>query len=103
MYSLSTSFCTVPESLRTSIPCRRATATYNASRNDAVALIVIEVEIAVRSMPSNRRCMSSMESIATPTLPTSPTANGLSESSPICVGRSNATDRPVVPLASRYL
>ena len=76
MYSLSTSFCTVPESLRMSAPCRRATATYSASRIDAVALIVIEVEILVSSMPSNRRSMSSMESIATPTLPTSPAASG---------------------------
>jgi len=36
----------------------------------------IEVEIFVRSMPSNRRCMSSIESMATPTLPTSPAASG---------------------------
>ena len=55
-----------------SAPCRWATATYSASRIDAVALMVIEVEIFVRSMPSNRRSMSSTESIATPTLPTSP-------------------------------
>ena len=34
--------------------------------------MVIEVEILVSSMPSKRRCMSSMESMATPTLPTSP-------------------------------
>ena len=39
--------------------------------------MVIDVEIAVRSMPSNSRCMSSMESMATPTLPTSPMASGL--------------------------
>ena len=103
MYSFSTSFCTVPESLRMSAPCRRATATYSASRIDAVALMVIDVEIFVRSMPSNSRCMSSMESIATPTLPTSPAASGWSESMPICVGKSNATERPVVPFASKYL
>ena len=59
MYSLSTSFCTVPESLRMSAPCRFATATYSASRIDAVELMVIEVEIFVRSMPENRRSMSS--------------------------------------------
>ncbi len=76
MYSLSTSFCTVPDSLRMSPPCRRATATYKASRIDAVALIVIDVEISVNSMPSNKRCMSSIESIATPTLPSSPAASG---------------------------
>lgn len=43
--------------------------------------------------------MSSIESIATPTLPTSPEAIGASESWPIWVGRSKATERPVVPLA----
>ena len=35
--------------------------------------------------------------MATPTLPTSPRARGWSESRPICVGRSNATERPVCP------
>ena len=45
--------------------------------------------------------MSSTLSIATPALPTSPRARGESESSPICVGRSNATDSPVCPAASR--
>ena len=68
-----------------------------------MALMVIEVEIFSRSMPSNSRIMSSMESMATPTLPTSPSAMGLSESMPIWVGRSKATLRPVVPLLSRYL
>ncbi len=103
MYSFSTSFCTVPESFATSAPCRFATATYNASRIDAVALIVIEVEILVRSMPSNSRCMSSMESIATPTLPTSPAASGWSESKPIWVGRSNATDKSGGPVGEQIL
>src|SRR5580692_10327583 len=54
--------------------------------------MVIEVEILVSSMPSKRRCISSMESMATPTFPTSPTASGWSESRPICVGRSKATE-----------
>src|SRR4051794_28704772 len=44
--------------------------------------------------------MSSMELIATPTLPTSPSARAWSESYPICVGRSKAHDRPVEPAAS---
>ena len=47
--------------------------------------------------------MSSRESIATPTRPTSPTAIDASESYPIWVGRSKATDRPVCPCSSRYL
>ena len=41
--------------------------------------------------------MSSIESMATPTRPTSPRARGLSESWPICVGRSKATESPVWP------
>jgi hypothetical protein len=59
-----------------SAPFLRATATYNASRMEAVALMVIDVEILVRSIPSKRRSMSSTESMATPTLPTSPWAKG---------------------------
>src|ERR1700681_3014008 len=47
--------------------------------------------------------MSSTLSIATPALPTSPRARGESESRPICVGRSNATERPVCPASSRSL
>ncbi len=46
----------------------------------AVALIVIEVETTPRSMPSSRISMSSIESIGTPTRPTSPSAIGSSES-----------------------
>ena len=45
--------------------------------------------------------MSSMVSIATPTLPTSPLASGWSESYPICVGRSKAIDSPVCPRSRR--
>ena len=47
--------------------------------------------------------MSAIESIATPTLPTSPSARPASESYPICVGRSNAHDKPVWPASSRNL
>src|SRR6266571_3060055 len=61
--------------------------------------MVIEVETFPRSMPWKSRSMSSTVSIATPTRPTSPRARGLSESWPICVGRSNAVERPVCPEA----
>src|SRR5947207_1243383 len=44
--------------------------------------------------------MSANVSIATPTLPTSPAARGSSESIPICVGRSSATEKPVSPASS---
>ena len=67
----------------------------------AVELIVIDVETSPSGMPSRRTAMSPIESIATPTLPTSPRARGWSESRPICVGRSNATERPVCPDLSR--
>ena len=103
MYSFKISFCTVPLSLRTSAPVRRATAMYSASRMAALALMVIDVEIFSRLIPAKSRSMSSIESIATPTFPTSPTAMAWSESMPICVGKSNATESPVVPWASRYL
>ncbi len=61
--------------------------------------MVIEVETWSSGMPSSSVRMSSIESMATPTLPTSPCATGASESYPIWVGRSKATDRPVVPAA----
>jgi hypothetical protein len=43
-------------------------------------LIVIDVDTSSSGMPSNSVRMSSIESIATPTLPTSPAATGSSES-----------------------
>ena len=64
-------------------------------------LMVIDVETFSSGMLSKRVSMSSMESMATPTLPTSPRASGLSESMPICVGRSKATERPLWPLLKR--
>ena len=62
--------------------------------------MVIDVETRSSGMPSNSMRMSSIESIATPTLPTSPWAAGWSESYPIWVGRSKATDSPVWPASS---
>jgi hypothetical protein len=46
----------------------------------AVALMVIDVETRSSGMPSNNVAMSSSESMATPTRPTSPAASGWSES-----------------------
>jgi hypothetical protein len=65
-------------------------------------LIVIDVDTSSSGMPSSSSRMSSIESMATPTLPTSPCASTASESMPICVGRSNATDRPIVPALSNW-
>ena len=68
----------------------------------AVALIVIDVDTRSSGISSNNWAMSSMESMATPTRPTSPVARVWSESWPICVGRSNATLSPLTPWSSRY-
>ena len=103
MYSFRMSFWIVPLTLSKPTFCFRATARYKHNSVEAVEFIVIDVETCPSGMPSNNVIMSSRLSIATPTLPTSPAANGSSLSSPICVGRSNATLKPVVPCESRYL
>ena len=97
MYSLRMSFWIVPVSADAGTPCSSATSWYSRSSRAAGALIVIEVETSPSGIPRSRIRMSSTESMATPTLPTSPWASGASESYPIWVGRSKATDRPVVP------
>jgi hypothetical protein len=66
----------VPESVDGSIPRSSATSSYSRSRIGAVALIVIDVETRSSGISARRRCMSSIESIATPVLPTSPSASG---------------------------
>ncbi len=64
--------------------------------------MVIEVETLSSGIPSKSSRMSSMESMATPTLPTSPWAIDSSESYPIWVGRSKATESPIVPARSSW-
>jgi len=71
-YSLRMSFWIVPERSPIDTRWRLATATYIARRMIAVALIVIDVETRSSGIPSKSVAMSSMESIATPTRPTSP-------------------------------
>ncbi len=80
MYSLSTSFWTVPVNWPPRMPRSAATSWYSRSSTDAGALIVIDVDTLSRGRPWNSVRMSSIESIATPTLPTSPCATGSSES-----------------------
>ena len=103
MYSLRMSFWIVPESALRGMPRSSATAIVSASSVAAVALMVIDTDTSPSGMPSIRTCMSSIDEIATPVRPTSPRASGWSESRPICVGRSKATDSPVCPDASRNL
>ena len=82
------------------MPRSSATTTYIASSVAAVALMVMLVETRSSGSSSSSACMSSTESMATPTRPTSPSARGESESMPICVGRSKATESPVWPFSS---
>ena len=53
---------------------------YPASTGSTAPFIVIDTETLSSGMPSNRIFMSSIVSIATPALPTSPTTRGWSES-----------------------
>ena len=80
MYSLRMSACSVPPSFARGIPLFSAVTMYCASAIAAGPLIVIEVVIWPRSIPSNSVSMSRTLSIATPHLPTSPSDFGLSES-----------------------
>ena len=97
------SFWSVPSRTARGTRWVSATAMYIANSTAAGELIVIEVETLSSGIPSNKLSMSSTVSMATPSRPTSPIASGSSESRPISVGRSNATESPVVPWASRYL
>ena len=103
MYSLKMSVCSVPSSLDRSAPWRSAATRYMQKTGTAGPLIVIEVVVPARSMPSNSTSMSAAESMATPQCPTSPSERGSSESRPISVGMSKATDRPAPPAASSIL
>ena len=77
-----------------STPVFSPTTTYIAITTGAGPLIVIDVDTAPRSMPANNSSMSANVSTATPARPTSPNAQDESESQPINVGMSNATDNP---------
>ena len=80
MYSLRRSFWIVPLIADAGTPCSSATSSYSSSRIAAVELIVIDVVTWSSGMSASSVRMSSIESIATPTLPTSPSARGWSES-----------------------
>jgi hypothetical protein len=58
-YSFTMSFWVVPESAEAATSCRSATATYRANSHAAVALIVMEVFMRSRGIPSKSVCMSS--------------------------------------------
>ena len=100
MNSFRMSFWIVPESCCQSAPCRSATTRYIAKIIGAGELIVIDVVMSARLMPSNRRSMSASDTMLTPHFPTSPSDSSWSGSRPMSVGRSNATLRPVPPAFS---
>ncbi len=103
MYSLKMSVCSVPLSLPRSAPWRSAAARYMQNTGTAGPLIVIDVVMSASGIPANRMSMSAAESMATPQCPTSPADRGSSESRPMRVGMSNATDRPPPPPRSSIL
>ena len=80
MYSLSMSFWIVPPIWSLATPFSSATSSYISSRIAAVELIVIDVETLSSGRSASSSRMSSIESMATPTLPTSPSARPWSES-----------------------
>ena len=99
MYSLKMSVWSVPLSAATSAPCRSAATRYMQKIGTAGPLIVIDVVTSASGMSANSVSMSAAESMATPQCPTSPRLFGSSESRPISVGMSKATDRPPPPRA----
>ena len=101
MYSLRMSVCRVPSRRSHGTPWRSAAARKYPKTTTAGPLIVIDVEMSPSGIESNSASKSSSESVATPHRPTSPSASGSSESRPISVGMSNATDSPPWPRSSR--
>ena len=97
--SLRMSFWMVPASLSGATPCSSAATMYRAMTGSTAPFMVIDTVVSPRGMPSKRRRMSRIESMATPAMPTSPDTLGLSESYPRWVARSKATDRPFWPAA----
>ncbi len=99
MYSLKMSVWSVPLSTAGSTPCRSAATRYMQKTGTAGPEIVIEVVTSPSGMSRKRISMSAAESMATPQWPTSPSERGSSESRPISVGMSKATESPPPPLA----
>ena len=79
-YSLTMSFWVVPRSAVDGTSCSSALATYSASSQAAVALMVIDVFICPGGMSSSRVRMWPRWHTGTPTLPTSPRASAWSGS-----------------------
>ena len=78
--SLSESFCTVPRRDSHGTPAFSACASRKLSSTMAGWLIVSEMLTRSMGMPSNRSDISRAVSMATPSLPTSPSESGWVES-----------------------
>ena len=74
MYSFNRSFWMVPLMAVDGTPCSSATSSYMSSKMAAVELMVIDVVTLSSGRSFSNRRMSAIESMATPTLPTSPSA-----------------------------
>jgi hypothetical protein len=74
MYSFRMSFCVVPRSAARLTPCFSAAAMNIAHRMGAGPLIVMETDTLSSGMPEKSVSMSARLHIATPHLPTSPSA-----------------------------
>ena len=97
------SFWIVPVTFSNGTPCFSAAARRKQYSMMAGPLIVMETDTRSSGIPSNRVSMSARLVMATPHLPTSPSERGSSESYPIRVGKSKATESPVVPRSRRNL
>ena len=93
--SLRMSFWIVPVNALAGTPCSSAATMYKAIIGKTAPFIVIETLILSSGIPSKSFCMSKIESIATPAIPTSPATRGWSLSYPRWVARSNATEIPL--------
>ena len=78
MNSLRMSFWMVPSSCACGTPCSSPATMKKARIGITAPFIVIDTDILSSGMPSNRIFMSSIVSIATPALPTSPVTRGWS-------------------------
>jgi hypothetical protein len=75
--SFRISFWTVPVSFSCDTPFSSAAAMYMASTGITAPFMVMDTDTLSSGMPSKRIFMSSMESTATPAMPTSPSTRGL--------------------------
>src|SRR5262249_31386096 len=101
VYSFRMAFWSVPETRGHGTPCCSAAAQYIAQRIDAGEVMGIENLPSPRGIPRDSGSKTAGDEIATPHFPTSPTDVGWSESKPIRVGKSNATESPDCPCDRR--